>query len=485
MGRLTKVQVDLVIAVGLSAAAAAVTALLHSSFGLTRVAAIFLAPVVIAGCIRGKSAGLLAALLSVVFYRLFLQFRVHEPSTVMEDALHVGVFLLVAVLTGSLAGRVQEEARHARARTETVEQLLDVSRRVNLVDDEPTVWPLLCDALFKLVKAPAVVLVDAAGSLQAQHGQDPTEGMKKARAALAPRPSERADLDGWKVRRIEDGGGLLGAAAWFNQAGHQDHGPGEESADFVLQMGAAALARQRANQMKLKLQSIEATASLREALLASISHDFRSPLAAIMGSSSSLLEYGHQFSDEVRHDLLLNIQDEAERLNDYIANLLNMSRLQAGFLEAQEQSVSVKEAVQTAQSRLCKHRSATIDVTINGSCNVLADRLLLEQTIYNVLDNAMKYGNGQAGITVTCNLIGPDCFIAIADTGPGLSEADRSLAFGEFHLGRAGKARGTGLGLSIVKGFVEAMGGTVNAARRTDGCSGLVVTIRLPRAKAE
>jgi two-component system sensor histidine kinase KdpD len=233
--------------------------------------------------------------------------------------------------------------------------------------------------------------------------------------------------------------------------------------------------------MKLHMQSIEATAKLREALLSSISHDFRSPLAAIMGSSSSLLEYGDRFSSEVRRDLLSNIQDEAERLNHYVENLLNMSKLQAGILETQEESVSVADIVRAAQDRLSKHRNTPVDVTISGSCNVLADRLLFGQAVYNVLDNAVKHGDGGRGITVTCNLIGPDCFVSIADPGPGLSESDRSLAFAEFHLGRAGKAKGTGLGLSIVRGFVEAMGGTVSAAQRTDGHSGLVVTIRLRR----
>jgi two-component system, OmpR family, sensor histidine kinase KdpD len=144
--------------------------------------------------------------------------------------------------------------------------------------------------------------------------------------------------------------------------------------------------------------------------------------------------------------------------------------------------VSIDDAIQSARVRLLKHSRTPMPVNVAGGCEVLADRLLLEQALYNVLDNALRYGNGLAGISILSQLEGDMCRIEIADQGPGIAQDQLPNAFGKFHLIRHGKAQGTGLGLSIVRGFIEAMGGTAEAQVRADGASGLVIVVNLPRA---
>jgi two-component system sensor histidine kinase KdpD len=244
---------------------------------------------------------------------------------------------------------------------------------------------------------------------------------------------------------------------------------------------AAALARQRAARLTLRMETAEATARLREALLSSVSHDFRSPLAAIIGSSSSLLEYGERFTEEVKRDLVINIQEEAERLNEYVANLLTMARLRAGAIQANLETISVHDAVEGAKNRLAKHSRTALNLRMNGNYDLIADPLLLEQALYNILDNAMKYGNGGAGIIVSTSIEDGYCRIDIADSGPGIAQDKVDMFFERFSHHRGGSATGTGLGLSIVKGFVEGMGGTVEAKHRSDGEAGLVVSIKMPR----
>jgi two-component system sensor histidine kinase KdpD len=231
----------------------------------------------------------------------------------------------------------------------------------------------------------------------------------------------------------------------------------------------------------VRIAASEEAGKLREALLSSISHDFRSPLAAIIGSSTSLLEYGDKFDEVVRTDLLLNIRDEGEKLNQFVANLLNMTRLQAGVLRPNMQLVNAADVIGDAIEQLERRQGRALSVDIQGDSAVTADPLLLEQAVYNVLDNAAKYAATPNGIRVSCITRHQVAEILIVDDGPGLAAEDQAGVFTPFHFVRKnGQASGTGLGLSISRGFVAAMGGTIEARSRRDGQSGLEIAIRLP-----
>jgi two-component system sensor histidine kinase KdpD len=480
MRRIGRAAGDVLVAVLLSVAAVAVAQGIHLGFGLTRLAALFLAPVALTGAVRGLRAALFAAVLNAVFYRMSLGFWLDRRPPHLEDALNVAAFLLVAFLTGSLAGRLRNAADRANKRAETMERLVSFSRELTELKDEEAIWQHVCAGITKLTGSPEVVVIDAAGRLRS--GASP-QGEYLARHVLEeqlPGPARGPGL--WRAQRMTAADEILGAVAWMRASDAEAHADGDVGGtDLALQIAADALLQNRAHALKLKMEQGEATARLREALLSSISHDFRTPLAAIIGSSSSLLEYGDKFPPETRRDLLLNIQEEADRLDHYVGNLLNMSKLQAGHLEANLREIGTADAVTAALHRLRKHHHLPVEIEFAGGCRVVADPLLLEQAIYNVLDNAMKHGHGHKGIVIAAEANDGRCSLAISDRGDGVLADDLSSIFERFHSSASDK-RGSGLGLSIVKGFVEAMGGTVRAQSKTDDAFGLTIIIDLPRA---
>src|SRR5438132_1150098 len=180
------------------------------------------------------------------------------------------------------------------------------------------------------------------------------------------------------------------------------------------------------------------TERLRAALLTSISHDLRTPLASILGTVSSLRSFADKYDATEREELLATLQDEAERLNRFVGNLLDMTRLEA-------------------------------------------DAILFEQVLFNLLDNAAKYAPPGSRIDVQARRDGDVVMIEVMDEGPGIPSADLERIFDKFYRVQAQDRRraGTGLGLAICRGFVEALGGWIVARNRRDR-SGAVLTIRVP-----
>jgi two-component system sensor histidine kinase KdpD len=225
------------------------------------------------------------------------------------------------------------------------------------------------------------------------------------------------------------------------------------------------------------------TERLRSALLTSISHDLRTPLASIIGALTSLRGYGASYDQAARDELMTTIQAEAERLNRFIGNLLDMTRLESGTIELKLALVDVGEIVGTALRRahrlLADHRVA-IDLAPDLPMLRL-DYLLFEQALFNLLDNAAKYAPAGTPITVRARLEGGAVTLAVLDEGPGIPPAELHRIFDKFYRVQAQDRQraGTGLGLAIGRGFVTAMGGTITAANRTDR-SGAVFTITVP-----
>jgi two-component system sensor histidine kinase KdpD len=303
------------------------------------------------------------------------------------------------------------------------------------------------------------------------------ELLRSPSAKLAPQYDRQ-----WRARAILADGSVEGVLLW------QPPEPDGETDDFVeiiVDLASVTLARARMRHEQVKIRSTEEAGRLREALLSSISHDFRSPLAAIIGSSTSLLEYGDKFDEPVRRDLLLNIQDEGEKLNQFVANLLDMTKLQSGVITASKRLIALSQVLESINERLKRHRGKPALIYGDTDCKVEADPLLLSQALYNILDNAAKYADPSKGVEIACLTANRSSTIIIADHGPGLPIEDRAGVFNTFHYARkTGQNQGTGLGLSISRGFVEAMGGTIEARDRSDGMPGLEIAITLPRSSS-
>jgi two-component system sensor histidine kinase KdpD len=254
-------------------------------------------------------------------------------------------------------------------------------------------------------------------------------------------------------------------------------------------MGALAIERVRLVEDLARAERDAETDRLRQALLTSISHDLRTPLSSVLGAATTLRDLDADLGREAKGDLLATIIAESERLNRFIVNLLDMTRLEAGAVSANLTAQDVTEIVDTALRRLgailAEHR-----VVLELAPDLPALRLdpvLFEQVLVNLLDNAAKYAPAGSTVMVTAQLMsgqagGPSQVrLQIIDAGDGLPEAERERVFDKFYRVRKGDSvrAGTGLGLAIARGFVEAMGGTLTAGNRQDR-SGAVFTLLLP-----
>jgi two-component system, OmpR family, sensor histidine kinase KdpD len=225
------------------------------------------------------------------------------------------------------------------------------------------------------------------------------------------------------------------------------------------------------------------TERLRAALLTSISHDLRTPLASILGAVSTLRSFPQRYSASERDELLATLQEEAERLNRFVSNLLDMTRLESGAVELKLELIDVAEIVGSALQRagnvLAGHH---VEVELDSHLPMLRiDAVLFEQVLFNLLDNAAKYSPSGSRIDVRASRDGELIEIEVVDEGPGIPPADLERIFDKFYRVQAQDRRraGTGLGLAICRGFVEALGGSIVARNRRDR-SGAVLTIRMP-----
>ena len=225
------------------------------------------------------------------------------------------------------------------------------------------------------------------------------------------------------------------------------------------------------------------TERLRGALLASLSHDLKTPLASILGAANALREYGERFDAKARAEMIGTIEEEASRMARFVGNLLDMTRLESGAIELRREPTDLSDIVGTALHRteaLLADFKVSLDIEPNLPLLEL-DEMLIEQVLVNLLDNAAKYAPPWSTITVKVQKAGGVVRLQVLDEGVGIPEDQLSLIFEKFHRvkGRDRQRAGTGLGLAICRGFVEAMGGAISAANRPDR-SGAVFTVELP-----
>jgi K+-sensing histidine kinase KdpD len=223
---------------------------------------------------------------------------------------------------------------------------------------------------------------------------------------------------------------------------------------------------------------------LRAALLSSVSHDLRTPLVSIIGAATSLLDAPEAIGAEGRQALAETIRDEGERLNRYVQNLLDMTRVSGGSLPLSREWIDAREMVGHALRQLrreLKDHHVVVDVPADLP-PVSGDALLLEQALVNVLDNAAKYAPANTEIVVSARVEGPLLRLAVTDQGPGIPEADRERVFDMFYRVNAGDGHstGTGLGLAISRGILHAHGGAVRVLPASADGGGARVEIDLP-----
>ena len=244
--------------------------------------------------------------------------------------------------------------------------------------------------------------------------------------------------------------------------------------------------KQSEEQIRLSRQAeqariLQAQEKLERALLNSISHDLRTPLVSIKGALSALKDNGEQLSNYARQELMETAFDETERLNRFVGNLLDMTRIESGGIRIKIEPCEVEEligcALDAMESRLGK-REVMVELPA-GLSLVPLDMVLMNQVLVNLLDNANKHASEDSPIEIKVSEIDNWSIIQVSDHGPGVPDPELTRIFDKFyHIAVPERAGGTGLGLSICKGFVEAHGGSISANNRDSG--GLTIEIRLP-----
>ena len=261
--------------------------------------------------------------------------------------------------------------------------------------------------------------------------------------------------------------------------------PGAEQAIAVrllVELARVAIERTRILQRRVEMDTLAATERLRTALLSSISHDFRTPISTILTSASSLRAFGDQFPPATSADLLVTIEEEAERLNRFVGNILNMTRLEANVVKPRVEWIDPLETIEAVHQRLSKRITEdNFIITAPAAVpSIFVDPVLLEQALVNVIENALVHAAG-AKLQIGADYGDAKVRMWVEDEGPGVPQSDLARIFDKFHrLDGSRNPQGVGLGLAITKGFVEAMKGEVGATSPVRGGRGLRVEFVFP-----
>jgi two-component system, OmpR family, sensor histidine kinase KdpD len=458
--------------------ALALSAALFSLFGTTRLSMVFLGSVLLAALAFGARAGMFGALLAFTCYN----FTLTEPRFSFEfagpeDVLTLTLFLAVALTTGGLAGRVRESQRAERERADQLAALLEASQAQTATDEPDRILADLQQRLATVTRGPAVVSIPGArrpAELDAEAWGGLDEGWSDAGT------TRRSGL--WRARRLGSNPDAP-VAAW--RSADPPEPRTEALCDVLVDLAAVSLERARLGRIRSRTEADRQAAALRDAVLASLSHDLRTPLASILASSTSLRDYEDRFDLETRRQLIADIISETDRLNRYVGNLLNLTRIQAGALRPTVSPVNLADVLDQAGRRAGRPALA-FDVSADNPLMVEADPLLLEQVMFNVIDNALTHAGHESHINVEVTADEDHVALAIIDDGPGVPPEETGRIFETFTQVRATDGRrGAGIGLSVARGFIAAMGGAISAGPRRDGASGLVVTLRLKRASVD
>ncbi len=439
-------------------------------FDTTRVSMVFLASVLVTAVTQGAYPAFFSAILAFAIYNFYLvEPRFTFSFASPEDVLTLLMFLAVALLTGGIAGRLRDEAERNLLRARATGALFEASRQLSSADDETAIRQMMVEQMAAAAKGEATMI-------------DQSRAWRFPSApGIAISTSPDFARGGWRVRDVITDGTHLGIAAWRGTEGSPD-ADSERLIHVLIDLGAAAILRARLAAKRSEAAAAVRTEQLRNALLSSISHDLRTPLAAILASASSLKTFGGQFPADVREDLVTTIEEEAERLNRFVANLLSMTKLESNALALEMQSFAAAEVVNRSADHVGR-LGCIVEREIECSAVIEGDPILLDQALSNVLENAARYGRDGGAIVVSARETPTLVLIEVADHGKGVPKADQERIFEKFYRspGSAGASQGTGLGLSIARGLVEAMGGSIRAADRPDGKSGLVVSMTFPR----
>ncbi|MFJ3375050.1 ATP-binding protein [Pseudomonas sp. NPDC086112] len=484
---------DYALALVATVLASALAWAVSSALPLPNISLVFLAAVLLVAVRSSLGPALACAALSFLTYDfLFIPPTFSFSIQREEDVLTLLFFLLMAALTGNLAARQRRQLQALRDTQEETSELLDLSRKLTAATDRQAVVSAAAQHLNGWSDLKLCLLNrDGQSGWKVETG-GPLEFSEAERAAAdwawqhdQPAGAGTGTLPfgrwWWWPLSVDDGPlALLGVCA---KEGQTLSGQRRRLLTALSQPLAQALARaQLADDLEAARLHGE-TEQLRSALLASVSHDLRTPLTSMRGSIDSLLALGEAIPLEDRRELLEGTRDEAERLDRYIQNLLDMTRLGHGALKLARDWVSPADIVGSSLNRL---RAVLVSLQVITEVPAELPLLyvhaaLIEQALVNVLENAARFSPPRGRLELRAGATDSELFFSVSDEGPGIPEEDRAKIFDMFYTAARGDrgGQGTGLGLAICQGMVGAHGGRISVADGIEG-RGTCITLHLP-----
>jgi two-component system, OmpR family, sensor histidine kinase KdpD len=453
----------------------------------------------------------MACFVAMLAYNFFFlpplyTFTIADP----ENVVALFFFAIVAVIASNLAARVRGQALSARLRARQTDDLYQFSRKLAVaVTLDDLLWAT-AHQIALMLKVRVVLLLppppredgredgrdDSHATIAVRAGFPPEDMLDEADLAAAKWSWEKNHIAGrgsdtlpggkWLFQPLRTGRGPLGVVGIIRDEPGPLLAPDQQRLLDAL-ADQAALAIERVNLARdLHLARLQVeTDRLRSALLTSISHDLRTPLASILGSATSLRSQDAILDAPTKAALLGTIIEESDRLNRFIGNLLDMTRLESGALKPRTGLNELSDVIGSTLRRAAKILAdRRIDVRLPANLPMLAlDMVLFEQVLFNLLDNAAKHAPPGSLITIEASHDADRVTVRVMDEGEGIPPGDALRIFEKFYRsGGADRRRaGTGLGLAICRGFVEAMDGTIMAANRPDrGGAMFVITLPVP-----
>lgn len=469
--------------------------LLAHSLSTPNLSLVFLVAVLVIAVRYGRVPALLTAILSFLTFNFFFTEPVHTLYVSSRaDVLTITFFLVVALIAGHFGARVRRQILIVRDNSRLNALLYDFSRRLNAVTGEADIVRMLRECLSESAGMDSTVLLNRGDGLMAA-----SEG---AMAVLTPEEWRAAEVTFENNDEPAAGTEHSAAGSWYfipMRSATENIGvlalctgqgatlsPLIRRLVFALRDQATiALEKQRLADEVARTELEAEAERLRAALLSSVSHDLRTPLVSIIGAASTLLELGPRIDSESSRQLLSELLKEAERLNRFVQNLLDMTRLGYGALKAEMQWHDVRDIIAGAMRGLGGVlKDVRVETVLSGDPMIYTDAVLARQILLNLLDNAAKYAPAESDVRILLNH-DPQSRVfrlAVEDRGPGVAEAEREHIFDLFYRVRKGDRQlaGTGLGLAIWRDFVSALGGHIRVAEAGGG-TGARFELELPQ----
>jgi two-component system sensor histidine kinase KdpD len=474
--------------------------LMYPYFELSNLIMVFLVAVMVTAIHCGRGPAILVSFLSVLAFDFFFvpprfTFDVAETHYIFTFA----VMFLVALVISHLTSLVRRQAEAARLQERQTAAMHSFSRELASTRGVEQIIKVAVKHISEIFQCQAAALMpDETGQVRLAQGDEAIfdkDILKEL--GIAQWTYQNGQMTGWGTQNLPEsqilyvplqtGDVVLGVLALRPRDPESEYWLLPEQLrlrllEALTKQVALALQVERLQRTTLEAQIAAETERLRSSLLGSVTHDFQTPLAAIMGSASSLLELKSKLDDKLAQEMLANIYDEADRLSRLVTNLLNIARLESGSLKLRKEMQPLEEVVGAALNRLERklaNRSVTVSLPPELPM-VPLDAALVENVFLNLLENSLKYAPPGSALSIQAVPKGNEIEVEVADNGPGFPPEDLERIFEMFYRGAEDSDRkGYGLGLSICRAIVEAHGGRVWAVNLAQGGAAVRLTFPL------